>query len=206
MGQNRLSGSPLAVQSGGTGRLTLPAAGLLYGLGSGNLLGSVGPGNPGEVVKLKSGQPLSLPGDRILQAVMGSYSTEVQLTDQVNWIPTGLTCSITPLYADSKILVLVNQSGVGKSSGAAYLGLSLWRGATNLLMFGYPIGWTNESTAMSPGTASHNHLDNPATTTTLTYSTKGKVFGSAGTCRCQWVGPSANYGTSTLVLLEVASS
>ena len=209
MAQNRLNRPTLPVAAGGTGRNSLPAGSLLASDGS-SVLSSLAPGAAGNVLKLQGGSPLVLPGDRILQVVQGTATATVTITSTTTWIPTGLSCAITPLYADSRILVCVNQTGVGKDSGLGFLVLSLWRDALNLGLFAYPVGWTaGENVGMSPGTASTNVMDTPTITpgTPITYSTRGQVYQAASTTYVQWPGPNNTiFGVSTLVLMEVAGS
>ena len=207
MGQNRLNPSLLRLGKGGTNAPSFPPGSLLFGaLGPGNedaiSFNPLTPKDPGDVVRIKSGFPVSFPGDRIIQVVSNTYSTQVALTDSVNWVPTGLSCGITPQFADSQILVMANQTGLGKVGNTnCALVLSLWRNAVNLGSFGYPIAYTSDNTNFFAGTAGQMYLDSPNTLSLVTYSTKGLIIVTAGTMWCQWNSAT----TSTLVLMEVAA-
>ena len=203
MGASRLSSSAVVpVSRGGTGLQALAAKSVLSLDGSQNI-SLLAPLNPGRVIKSLSNAPVLVHGDNIIQVVSASYSTPVYITDQTNWTPTGLSCTITPLFSNSQIIVMINQTGVGKiSAHNSWLGLSLWRNSINLGQFAWPLGFTGEANPMSPGTSAHMAVDNPATTSTLTYSTKGIANGNtSGQLTCQWAGIT---GSSTMVLMELA--
>ena len=60
-------------------------------------------------------------GGKVLQVVHGFYETEESLTQVANTpIATGLTATITPTDATSKILVTYSLCTSGNNSGAAY--------------------------------------------------------------------------------------
>ncbi len=207
MSHNRLNPTLLRLGKGGTNRSSIPQGSLLYGNPApGNAdaisLEALAPRNSGDVVRMKSGLPFSFPGDRIIQVVSATYSTQVTVTDNVNWTPTGLTCGITPQFADSQILVMVNQTGLGKLSNTnCSFTLGLWRDAALLASFAYPFGYTSDNTPLFPGTAAHTYLDSPNTLSLVPYSTKAMISIGSGSVLCQW----SSQSTSTLVLMEIAA-
>ena len=52
----------------------------------------------------------------VIQVVQGTYSTETSYSTST-LTDSGLTATITPKFATSKILVMVHQNGIGKDSG-----------------------------------------------------------------------------------------
>lgn len=137
----------------------------------------------------------------VLQVVHNSYATQV---DNHTWSPvdTGLTATITPTSASSKILVMVTQAGVhkvGSSNIYSSVGLALLRGTTNLTTFEIQMGQTGSSMEINLGTASTVWLDSPATTSAITYKTT--FYNNTNTSRV-----TVQYASSrsSIVLMEVA--
>jgi hypothetical protein len=96
---------------------------------------------------------------------------------------TGLSVSITPTSASSKILVLVS-SNYGTGGGSQLFMANLVRGSTNIATPNNT-GLTYSATAVAYQTTSDqvanysmNFLDSPATTSATTYKVQAKVTGS----------------------------
>jgi hypothetical protein len=134
---------------------------------------------------------------KVLQVVNATYGTETTSTS-TTYADTGLSATITPTSASSTILVLVNQSGVGKN-GAAALRLRLMRGATQIILLEELGAYTGSSALNFIASASTSYLDSPATTSATTYKTQFKSD-SANTVYVQG-GPC----TSTITLLEIGA-
>jgi hypothetical protein len=139
-----------------------------------------------------------LPAGSVLQVVQGTYATSVTNSTNV-YADTGLTATITPTSASSKILVLVNQAGVNKANNT-YIALYLYRGASSLTQFEGEGGYTNTTATNSIGSCSICYLDSPATTSATTYTTYFKSVANAASVAVQ--GSSA---TSTITLMEIAA-
>ena len=150
----------------------------------------------------------------ILQVVQNTYSTQTVISN-TTYTNTGLTATITPTSASSKILILVTQllaysrtlfyqyggyrliqdisgevaiySPSPLSGGRAYLpGLYLANSGTNDLSYGFLANLT--------------YLDSPATTSAVVYKTQFETFDSGGTITAQ-----INNKPSTMILMEVAA-
>jgi hypothetical protein len=107
---------------------------------------------------------------KVLQVVHATYSTAI-INNTTTAVVTGLTATITPKFSTSKILVLVTQGGVQKSSGNAGSWLALWlrRNGTNLeRQLGAYTGFSSDNYI---GNMTFNYLDNAATTSPITYDT-----------------------------------
>jgi len=132
------------------------------------------------------------PGN-IVQVVYGSYSTETSTTS-TSYVSSGLTATITPKFATSKILVAVSNDVTVSSAVAA---LTMFRG-------------TVSGTNLAPGTSgfgrsygeqvlSWEYLDSPATTSPVTYTLGFKTL-TSGTVYAQ------NGSTpGSITLMEVAA-
>jgi len=163
----------------GTPTLTLPTT-------SGTVLTSAS--------SVTSGQ---LPVGSILQVSNFNYGSTVTTTSG-SLSDTGLTGTITPKFATSKILVLVEHNGCAKNNNT-YMQVVLLRGATQLATFGNAIGYTGTTLDLRFGGIGMCYMDYPATTSTLTYKTQFCSVTNAATVTLQ-----DNNGLSTLTLMEIA--
>jgi hypothetical protein len=137
-----------------------------------------------------------LPAGSVIQVVQGTYSTSTQ-TSTSTFVNTGLTATITPKFATSKILVIVNQSGLYTAASNYFDGLQLLRGASSIAT----IGGTGSTTAgnLYISTASISYLDSPATTSPTTYLTQFRSINNNGA-----VGVQIGGELSTITLMEIA--
>jgi hypothetical protein len=131
--------------------------------------------------------------------VNATYSTQASSSSST-YADTGLTATITPTSASSKILVQISQTGLFKNTGAAYMGLRVLRGATTIATFEVYAGDTGTSTPSAFGGSSTNYLDSPTTTSATTYKTQFASGANNAQVGCQYGGC-----TSTITLLEVAA-
>jgi len=138
---------------------------------------------------------------RVLQVVSNTFSTATSTTS-TSYQASGLTLSITPTSATSKILITgaVPYDVYGGTSNQATL--TLYKGATNLMTNGFAIIASGGSSEIQAGSMAVNFLDSPATTSSTTYTIYFRVAPTAsGT-------PTArifvdNY-TGTLTAMEIA--
>jgi hypothetical protein len=138
----------------------------------------------------------------VLQVVNATYSTQTSNSTQT-LADTGLTATITPSSATSKILVLVSQNGNEKSDGnlSNALAISLLRGATIILTdFANYVGYTGTTLRLIGGSSSTSYLDSPATTSATTYKTQFKNLSTSASATVQ-----AQGSISTITLMEIAA-
>ena len=142
----------------------------------------------------------ALPTGSVLQVVQASTSTSVS-TSSATPIDTGLTATITPKFATSKILAIVMQNGVSKTSAASNncAILTLLRGATSLGNFGIFVAYTASASELISGTSGFTSLDSPATTSATTYKTQfSSAFGGSA------INVQNNSAVSSITLMEIA--
>jgi hypothetical protein len=108
-----------------------------------------------------------LPAGAVLQVANATYST-VTSTSTTTYADSGLTVSITPSSANSKVLVFVSVNGVNKSGVDCCLNARLNRDATSISNITGLAAYTG-TTAGNSGSAAFNYLDSPATTSSTTY-------------------------------------
>ena len=176
---------------------------------SGSTPARLGIGSTGQVLTVAAGVPSwATPaggGGKVLQVVSAENATNFSTTSTTPQA-TGLTVSITPTLATSKVLVLLSQAFQIYSSGNEANGLvSLLRDAT-IIADNVPnayIGYRSIGATDVIGTCSYviNYLDTPATTSSLTYTTKIRVQTSA--TMTAYAQPSGL--RSTIVLMEIGA-
>jgi hypothetical protein len=136
----------------------------------------------------------------VLQVVSNTTSTIVSNSTQTN-ADTGLTATITPSSATSKILCIVNVAGI-YNGGVSSLGhqLQLIRGATNIIQFAKFTNYISTGTSLITQ-AGTNFLDSPSTTSATTYKVQFcKSDATVGT-----IGVQQNSDTSAITLMEISA-
>jgi hypothetical protein len=165
----------------------------------------LGIGTAGQVLTVNTGATApewknATGAGKILQVINATTSTEVGLASST-FTDTGLTATITPSATTSKILVLVNQNGMYKSSQAADNGvkLRLMRGATSIVTISVLDAFTNTSIQNNVASGT-NYLDSPATTSAVTYKTQFANYTNQATVAVQVAS-----ATSTITLMEIGA-
>jgi hypothetical protein len=158
-------------------------------------------------------------GGGIVQVVQASTNTFVTINSWTAYADTGLSATITPKFATSKILVRTNHSVYGTSSNNFYWGIRYLRNSTVIFD---PI--TNQTGPFDFGTAESGTgvttrywydrclppdvLDSPNTTSAITYKTQAKTHAStaSGTVRFQYDdGNMVTNGSSYITLMEISA-
>ena len=135
-----------------------------------------------------------LPANSVLQVVTATYSTSTS-TNSGTHADTGLTATITPTSASSKILVLTSCRIFAQSGTPA--GVRLLRGAT-ILQERQRHGLTDAATGGGDG-LSTAYLDSPATTSATTYKVTFSRQSGSGSIYAQ-----LDNDMSTMTLMEIA--
>ena len=163
---------------------------------------------------LTSASNANFPAGSVLQVVSATTSTQVTISG-TTYTDSGLSASITPTSATSKILVLVNQQmyHYTSASGAISSGVRLLRDSTSILdpatdgtgpLEPYlEIGGASE--IYNSFRHSINYLDSPATTSSVTYKTQGKLRASGSGRAISFQTDLTTDGTSTIILMEIAA-
>ena len=157
---------------------------------------------------LASGVPSSanMPAGSVIQVVNGFTSTGVTTTVNQTYIDTGITATITPKFATSKIMVLVNICGMHRAGGNSWnrIGIKLLRNSTVLGIEALAQSWTNTSLEFRNGGLMYSKLDSPASTSALVYKVQfqGEVLSDNTGVSVQRDG---NSGESQIFLLEIAA-
>lgn len=139
-------------------------------------------------------------GGKVLQVVAATVNTTASNSTNT-YADTGLTATITPTSATSKILVLVNQNGCSKnvSNSANALGIQIFRGATSIAL-AQNVGQTATALRFDGMSVGFSVLDTPATTSATTYKTQFKNDFNGAIVQVQQFSD-----LSTIVLLEIGA-
>jgi hypothetical protein len=157
---------------------------------------------------LKWATPSAGGGGKVLQVVQGTSTTRVNITS-TTYTDSGLSATITPTSATSKILVLVSQyarSYRGNTEAGARV--KLLRGATDIWnaptaeSYALFVGAGGTSGIQLTGFQSYNYLDSPATTSATTYKTQWRV---EVTTNGSEVALQVADNMSTITLLEIGA-
>ncbi|NBQ98608.1 MAG: hypothetical protein EBU12_10425 [Microbacteriaceae bacterium] len=149
-------------------------------------------------------------GGKVLQVVQATYSTATTIASQT-YTDTGLSVSITPSSASSKVLLLVSQMIYWyREADEAGSAIRLMRDSTAILdnfgvrgnFFHRFLTSVTEELVEHATEANLMYLDSPSTTSAITYKTQGRAKNTAnvGTLICQ-----ESSTTSVIIALEIGA-
>ena len=141
-----------------------------------------------------SGNGVHIAG-HVIQVVNGSLATGVT-NATTTYADTGVTATITPKFATSKILVNVSIMGVENAVASSGVFLKLLRGSTDLSEWAKYVGYTRTFMSQHPNTS---YLDSPSTTSATVYKVQMRRGAGSGNAYIN-----ANSCTSTITLMEIA--
>jgi hypothetical protein len=180
------------------------AGDLIYGTAA-DTVTRLGIGTANQVLRVNSSATapewVTVPGGgKVLQVVQGTTTTPVSNATTTE-ADTGITATITPSSATSKILVLTSINGCYKSNGNVSNGLRLrlYRGATDIARIATYLQYTGTAIELY-GNSGLSYLDSPATTSATTYKVTFQNVTNASNVVVQ-----DSNERSTIVLLEIGA-
>lgn len=149
-----------------------------------------------------------LPAGSVLQ-VVSANSTTYATSSSSTFSDAGLSASITPTSASSKVLVLCSLNGLGKGNntntdaGANY---RLVDGSNNVLAsLGNGLGWNSSTTYNITCSLSTSYLHSPNTTSSFTYKIQFASYNSrTNGATINWYNDSSDT-RSFITLMEIAA-
>jgi hypothetical protein len=143
----------------------------------------------------------------VLQVVQATYATEVQVAS-TSYTDTGLSASITPTSATSKVLIVIaQQAETFRSTNSQVRGdFRILNESTAIFtqvgVVGLSAGTPSSGTLVGHGMYSGVYLDSPATTSSVTYKTQAKLNTTSDSALLQIQGGGTS---SSITLLEIAA-
>jgi hypothetical protein len=177
-----------------------------YRSSTANVNTRLGIGSTGNVLTVAGGVPTwAAPagGGKVLQVINATYATSVQSSSST-MADTGLSASITPSSASSKVLVMVHHTANAKNN-ATRLKLNLLRNATVIQKMGETHGQITGNGLIYFPTVSACYLDSPATTSATTYKTQFASFDNISLVEIQSYASDSAAGVSSITLMEIGA-
>lgn len=138
---------------------------------------------------------------KILQVVQGTLTT-FATTTSTSFVDTGLSATITPTSASSKILVIYSAS-VGSTNSAGGTINQIVRNSTSVWLSG--VSFSNIGNGSVFSLASGTYLDSPATTSAVTYKIQQASQNSSNTAYFNIDYNAFTGETATITLMEIAA-
>jgi hypothetical protein len=140
-------------------------------------------------------------GGKVLQVIMGTTSTAIS-SSTFTYVDTGLTATITPSSASSKVLVFVTHTGIKKDSAnsANWALIQLLRAGTSIVKLS-TAEYLSDVAQVKVGTMSMVYLDTPATTSATIYKTQFQNPTNAASVTLN----GASDNTATIILMEIGA-
>jgi len=164
------------------------------------------PDEAGTIITTAGVPSSAMPAGSVLQVVNGFTSTAVTSTALDAWVDTGITATITPTSASSKIMVIVNICGISKYSTNLWnrMGIQILRGSTVMGIMSLRNMYTASAMEISLPGVMYSKLDSPATTSATTYKVQflQEAPGTVGGVTVQRDG---NSGESQIFLMEISA-
>jgi hypothetical protein len=184
---------------------------LVYSSATANTNTRLGVGSTGNVLTISGGVPVwAAPagGGKVLQVVSASTTTATTISS-TTMTDTGITATITPTLATSKILVIFSAAArVFRSNAWAPSKAQLLRGATNIInmpvqsFLSFEIIGPSVTSIDLAGQMTNHYLDSPATTSATTYKLQGGVYAATSSASITFQFESAQ---STITLMEIGA-
>ena len=152
----------------------------------------------------------------IIQVKMGTFTDRFNTTSST-MVDTGLSVSITPKFATSKILVNVSLGSFANGTALKRAFMNIVRDSTNVIVGDADTGHevtacvNTRASGYASGTqipVSFMVLDSPATTSSVTYKVQASRGTDSGTVYLNYPESDDSYGAntaSTIVVMEVSA-
>jgi len=204
--------TPVATTNGGTGLSSFATGDLLYASGS-NTLANRSIGTSGQVLTVSGGVPTwsAPPAGKVLQVVTATTTTETTVTSST-FGDSGLSATITPSSASSRILILTNQVlRISRNSSNGKIGrIRLNRDSTPISsntdgseMLGIEVAVNSGQNIVLATGFSYTFLDSPNTTGAVTYKTQ--ICTQVGSGAQDTTIAQFNQSRGSIVLLEIGA-
>ena len=135
----------------------------------------------------------------VVQVVNSVISSASPATTVSTYSETGISGTITPQSASSKVLVIINIGGVFKNSGNTWVNFKWSRNGVDQGIFSDVTAYDGGSGENNVGSVSMTYLDTPSSTSPVTYAVQFSNNTPAG-----YAGFNRNGTNSYITLMEIA--
>lgn len=141
----------------------------------------------------------------VIQTVRTEYRTYTN-TQSTSYVSTGITATITPKFATSKILITPIIQGVFSTASQASIHFSLYKGSSSICVLGTSVGYNTAGDEINYGIHSnvYQHEDAPSTTSATTYTVYWKHTNGSYTAGLNNYNVLNGDSLSTMTLQEIA--
>ena len=173
---------------------------------SGSTPARLGIGTTGQVLTVAGGVPSwasPAGGGKVLQVVQGTLTTDVSTTSS-SFTDPGLSVSITPSSATSKVMIIAGvraQTGFTGTQTANLSGFRLVRTSTSLQESSYGPDKYSATQGTLYSTINFSYLDSPATTSATTYKIQYAAYTANTTVRIE----GSATAISSIVAMEIGA-
>jgi hypothetical protein len=149
-------------------------------------------------------------GGKVLQVVNATTSTAVNIATTA-LTDSGITATITPTSATSKIFVIISMNAkISRSANEIDIGGKILRDATTILdyttygLFSTKAGTDSPTSTYFVEQSTITYLDSPATTSATTYKLQARVDAATSSANVafQWIN---GQSTSSITLMEIGA-
>ena len=203
-----------------TAKSTLTTTGDIYYASSANTPARLGIGSTGNVLTVAAGIPswaAPAGGGKVLQVVSTAKTDSFSASTSAGAYTdvTGLSVSITPTSATSKILVIATVNGSG-AIGSNFAAVQLVRASTAIFIGDAASSRVPATSQLAQSAADAfeglpiTYLDSPATTSSTTYKIQGCSLGGTGNFYINRTGSDQNNsstprGASSITVMEIGA-
>ena len=194
-----------------TAKSTLTTTGDIYYASAANTPARLGIGSTGNVLTVASGIPswaAPAGGGKVLQVVNATTSTSTTIASG-SYTDTGITATITPTSATSRVLILVTglyqlYRGSAQNNQQS-LKVQIVKNGSTLKNFGFIDTFAMSGTfeLNSRSTYSQTYVDSPSSTSALTYKIQAAVEETSTSGAVYWQNLAEHL--STIQLLEIGA-
>ena len=156
-------------------------------------------------------------GGGIVQVVQASTNTSVSINSYTAYVDTGLSATITPKFATSKIVVITNHQVYAASDGNNnfYWGIRILRDSTTIFNpvqdsqgpfdFGQQAYGASTTRTWYARCITPEVLDSPNTTSAVTYKTQCRTYNASNNGTIYFQRNVTTPGSSFITLMEISA-
>ena len=201
---------PIPVITNSSTDLITTAGDILYGTAA-DTMARLGIGTAGQVLKVNSGATApewgtAGGGGKVLQVVQGTLTSTFSTTGTTA-IDTGLSVTITPSSATSKVMILVAGFVSAVRTGSVVNATSEWTMlVSSTVLQRMNCSMLNIATTTGPeinGALNFTHLHSPSTTSATTYKVQGRALAGGATTTASLVADATTI--ASIVAMEIGA-